>query len=255
MKLKSFIPILLFAVMSAQTAWAQKVVIYKTNGQKLEFPVSELTSIEFLPPLLDCPDDNHPHAIDLGLPSGTKWACCNVGATSPEENGGYYAWGETREKGEYDWEHYTDWEEGQYGNWGHIADLFPNSIAGTSYDVATVVMGEPWCMPTYEQQGELMEYCTFEWAGGLYVTGQNGGRIFMPATGCKPFPDDNTYAEMGEPLFGCYWSDEFSPGYNILGRTFAFYYYKETEYFEAHFGVKRENESRCVGLTVRAVCK
>lgn len=38
-----------------------------------------------------CPDDNHPHMIDLGL--GVKWACCNVGATAPEEYGGYYAWG------------------------------------------------------------------------------------------------------------------------------------------------------------------
>jgi hypothetical protein len=42
-----------------------------------------------------CPDDNHPHAIDLGLPSGTKWACCNVGACTPEGYGNYYAWGET----------------------------------------------------------------------------------------------------------------------------------------------------------------
>ncbi len=41
-----------------------------------------------------CPDDNHPHMIDLGLPSGTKWACCNVGAAKPEEYGGYYTWGE-----------------------------------------------------------------------------------------------------------------------------------------------------------------
>ena len=40
---------------------------------------------------LYCPDDNHPHIIDLGLPSGTKWACCNVEANSPEEYGGEYA--------------------------------------------------------------------------------------------------------------------------------------------------------------------
>ena len=56
---------------------------------------------------LTCPDDNHPHMIDLGLPSGTKWACCNVGASSPEEYGGYYAWGETTEKDVYDWNTYT----------------------------------------------------------------------------------------------------------------------------------------------------
>ena len=51
-----------------------------------------------------CPDNNHPHMIDLGLPSGTKWACCNVGASKPEDQGGYFAWGETEEKSEYIWE-------------------------------------------------------------------------------------------------------------------------------------------------------
>ena len=45
-------------------------------------------------------------AVDLGLPSGLKWASCNVGATVPEEYGGYFAWGETEEKSVYDWEYY-----------------------------------------------------------------------------------------------------------------------------------------------------
>ena len=49
-----------------------------------------------------CPDANHPHMIDLGLPSGTKWACCNVGASTPEGYGNYYAWGETQPKSVYD---------------------------------------------------------------------------------------------------------------------------------------------------------
>ena len=51
-------------------------------------PLSGLTITDNL-----CPNHNHPHMIDLGLPSGTKWACCNVGAKSPEDYGGYYAWG------------------------------------------------------------------------------------------------------------------------------------------------------------------
>ncbi|MBR5067900.1 MAG: hypothetical protein IKX25_00720 [Bacteroidales bacterium] len=48
-----------------------------------------------------CPDNNHPHKIDLGLPSGTKWASWNIGASASEEYGGYYAWGETEEKDYY----------------------------------------------------------------------------------------------------------------------------------------------------------
>ena len=41
----------------------------------------------FLANAQSCPDSNHPHAIDLGLPSGTKWACCNVGAISRDGDG------------------------------------------------------------------------------------------------------------------------------------------------------------------------
>ena len=62
---------------------------------------------------MTCPDNNHPHAIDLGLPSGTKWACCNVGATNPEEYGGYYAWGETKEKDIYGRNTYA-WYDNNY---------------------------------------------------------------------------------------------------------------------------------------------
>ena len=53
-----------------------------------------------------CPDSNHPHAIDLGLPSGTKWACYNVGASKPTAYGNYYAWGEIATKTNYDWSTY-----------------------------------------------------------------------------------------------------------------------------------------------------
>ena len=44
--------------------------------------------------LISCPDSNHPHMIDLGLPSGTLWQCCNEGASKPEDNGCYYRFGQ-----------------------------------------------------------------------------------------------------------------------------------------------------------------
>ena len=50
-----------------------------------------------------CPDNHHPHMIDLGLPSGTKWSCCNMGADTPEAYGGYFSWGETKTKTNFDW--------------------------------------------------------------------------------------------------------------------------------------------------------
>lgn len=134
---------------------------------------------------LICPDDNHPHAIDLGLPSGTKWCCCNVGASKPEEYGGYYAWGETREKDYYSVKNYA------YDN--SFPGIFINigsDIAGTGYDVAHVCMGAPWRMHTIEQWWELPANCSYLWTqyngvNGALITGPNGGQIFFPAGGVR----------------------------------------------------------------------
>ena len=52
-------------------------------------------------------------AIDLGLPSGTKWASCNVGSNKPEEYGDYYAWGETTTKKEYSKDNYRYYKNGE----------------------------------------------------------------------------------------------------------------------------------------------
>jgi len=129
-----------------------------------------------------CPDNHHPHAIDLGLPSGTKWCCCNVGASAPEEYGGYYAWGEISEKSVYNEDSYAYFNSSPR-EWGNIG----SEISGTQYDVARVRMGAPWRMPTYEQQMELVQNCTRQWTqqngGGVLVTGPNGNQVYLPAGG------------------------------------------------------------------------
>ena len=130
-----------------------------------------------------CPDDNHPHMIDLGLPSGTKWACCNVDASKPEEDGGYYAWGETEEKNEYYLENYKHCD----GTWDSFHDL-GKSISSTQYDVAYVKWGGVWVMPSLEQIEELCNECKSEWitvngVKGRRFIGPNGGNIFLPAAG------------------------------------------------------------------------
>ena len=83
--------------------------------------------------------------IDLGLPSGTKWACCNVGASNPEGYGGYYAWGETYEKDYYEWFTYDYFNSEEYedmwdNNYLVYYDL-GEDIGGTQYDVARVSWG------------------------------------------------------------------------------------------------------------------
>ena len=140
-------------------------------------------------PVYICPDNNHPHMIDLGLPSGTKWACCNVGATTPEGYGGYYAWGETEEKSEYSWENYIHCD----GSIGTCHDL-GTYIAGTQYDVAHVKWGGKWQMPSPEHIMELLDNCSFTWTSsngvnGAYFTGPSGYAIFIPASGSYYLPN------------------------------------------------------------------
>jgi hypothetical protein len=121
---------------------------------------------------------NFKQYVDLGLPSGTKWATCNIGASSPEENGGYYAWGETTQK-PYDgnWFAY-DYCDGTEESCYYIGD----DIAGTEYDVAHVKWGGSWRLPTYDQCIELFQQCTISYStqnSGYFFTGPNGQSIFF----------------------------------------------------------------------------
>ena len=166
--------------LSAQTKYYYVAYAIK-SGEELYGEARNFTTMEANIPL--CPDDNHPHMIDLGLPSGTKWACCNVGANAPEEYGGYYAWGETQTKSEYNWDTY------KYGSSSKNVMNIGSDIAGTSYDAATVNWGTPWCMPSLTQIMELLNNCTSKWTSvngvnGRKFTGSNGSNIFLPAAGC-----------------------------------------------------------------------
>lgn len=160
---------------------------------------------------LKCPDEHHPHMIDLGLPSGTKWACCNVGADKPEAYGGYYAWGETEEKTVYNditYQYCTGEDtdgDGLYDkncNYKNLGD----DIASTHYDVAHVKWRGSWRMPSQSQFTEIIKNCTFTWTtkngvNGYQYTGPNGGAIFLPATG---FKWGDQLIEAGNT--GSYWS-------------------------------------------------
>ena len=117
--------------------------------------------------------------VDLGLPSGIKWATCNVGADSPEEYGDYYAWGETETKSEY-----TEDNCSTYGE--QMSDISGNA----RYDVARKKWGGTWRIPTKAEQQELLDNCEWEWTtqngvNGYKVTGPNGNHIFLPAAGCR----------------------------------------------------------------------
>ena len=127
-------------------------------------------------------------AVDLGL--SVKWATFNVGAKSPEEYGGYYAWGETWEKKNYDLfrsKYYIDTNgDGIKDTWQNIGE----NISGTEYDVAHVEWGGSWRMPTLDEIKELLDKCSWEWTtvngvNGQKVTGPSGNSIFLPAAGFR----------------------------------------------------------------------
>lgn len=194
-----------------------------------------------------CPDNNHPHAIDLGLPSGTKWCCMNVGASSPEQYGGYYAWGETSEKSEYYAVTYSYFNGQDTNGDGHIDQNFSVvniglDIAGTSYDVAHVRMGGSWRMPSFAQQQELMNNCTrtLTQQNGVYgflMTGNNGGQLFLPAAGYRWGGD---LYRAGD--YGFYWSSSVD--------TYA----QGRWAYSLNSGRDWELAYRSSGYSVRAVC-
>jgi hypothetical protein len=134
--------------------------------------------------------------VDLGLPSGTLWATCNVGATTPEAYGDYFAWGETQPKTIYNWSTYRhcngDFDQltkycynssfGYNGFTDNLTTLLPED------DAATANWGNGWCMPTVDQWNELRNNTTNTWTtrngvDGMLFTASNGNSLFLPAEG------------------------------------------------------------------------
>ena len=191
-----------------------------------------------------CPDNNHPHMIDLGLPSGTKWACCNVGATAPEGYGDYFAWGETQPKDVYDWDTYL---YGYYNDDGDFSNLvnIGTDIAGTDYDAATTNWGDSWQMPTADKYEELINNCTSEFTTqngvkGFIFTGPNGFTIFLPAASQRR--DSGLPSVGGE--YGYYRSSTLNESYPCLAVSLVFNpWYLDTN----------NNNSRSDGQPVRPV--
>lgn len=245
--LLSFIAISLFCI----TLPAQKkyeMVVEKTDGSETVFNVEDVVRTYFRElsgggggqdvSYQKCPDNNHPHLIDLGLPSGTKWACCNVGAEKPEDLGGHFAWGETTEKSSYASDNYLDGKGTSYD--------IGKDIAGTQYDAATANWGSPWVMPSREQMDELKNNCTSEWTtengvNGRRFTGPNGASIFLPAAGYR-WVDDLFYAGS----YGYYWSSSLYESHT----NFAWYLYFNSGNVGAHDYYSRYN-----GRSVRPVRK
>ena len=160
-------------------------------------------------------------AVDLGLPSGLKWASCNIGASKPEEYGDYFAWGETKPyytEGHAQDNPCTSWREGKDAGyrWASYFDTKDNGSTFETYaqdkeknlksenDAATANWGGTWRMPTKDEMDELCTNCDWEWATINGVKGykvkskSNDNFIFLPAAGYRSldsldFDDDSGY--------------------------------------------------------------
>ena len=192
--------------------------------------------------------DTHEY-VDLGLPSGILWATCNIGATTPEDYGNYYAWGETETKIVYEWETYKH-AKGKsnkltkYCNNSYCAIGFSDTLTKLEgCDDPATSWGRGWHTPTETQWNELQQNTTNQWTTqngvkGRLFTASNGNTLFLPAAGYRW--DSVLYSAVSD---GLYWS-------RSLDTESPFYAW------DLHFDSKNcgmSNDLRGYGFSVRPV--
>ena len=184
--------------------------------------------------------ENYVDQVDLGLPSGTIWATCNLGASSPEEYGDYYAWGETEPKDYYDWDTY------KFGTKDNLTKYNREDrkiILDLEDDAAHVVLGGKWHIPTREQIQELFDNTTNEESelndvkGRLFTSKINGNTLFFPYSGSK-----SNSSILGEGRWCLFWSSSIDILYHY---AITLYSYLKTSKFDCGY--------RCIGYSVRGV--
>ena len=239
------------------------VVVSITEGSTV---IASYQSEEGYFTVTEGPHYTTPEAIDLGLPSGIKWASFNLGASKQEDYGEYYAWGETepyynclnplmwkegKEAG-YDWASYkwcngTDDTITKYcfdSSYGYNGFTDGKTRLYSEDDAASVNLGDDWRMPTDAEMTELRESCTWMWTtrggiNGYDVTGPNGNSIFLPAAGAC---DANTGVST-DGVRGFYWTSSLHTDSAISSFGVTFW----------SSGVGRNGYVRCLGMTIRPV--
>lgn len=156
--------------------------------------------------------------VDLGLPSGTLWATCNIGASSPENYGDYFAWGEIMSKKEYSSENYIHFNGTidyiiKYCDDKGYGKVDNKSSLELEDDAAYMNWGNKWRIPTYKEQNELCTECNWTWItqngiNGYKITSKiNSKSIFLPAAGRKHYL---IYENAGSN--GFYWTSSLYEG-------------------------------------------
>ena len=193
--------------------------------------------------------------VDLGLPSGLKWATCNVGASTPTEYGDYFMWGSTTPNTNDN----CAWENAPFNNGSSSWDISyfysvkntvcPDGVLALEYDGVRAIMGGEWRMPVIGEINELLNNTDQEWVYDYQGSGINGGlftskvdsdkSIFIPASGGR-FKSSNNSKGYNTRL----WSS--SIGSNSKDTAWSLHAYSDKFDFN-------ENEVRYIGLPLRGV--
>ena len=248
MTTRGLVAVLLFLT-GFQSALAQKLKLYFSDKQVVEYSVEKVDSLVFTEDTADASDSHE--LVDLGLPSGTLWATCNVGANSPEEYGDYFAWGEIEQKSKYSWNTYKYCDDTKYSITKYCAGshygVVDNRIMLEAIDDAAIVnKGDEWQMPSREQYEELYndDYTTTTWVNQNGVTGlsiiskTNGKSIFLPAAGYY-----NGSSLVYQTNVGGYWSRSLQIDLSYCAYSLFF----------STNNVYTFGENRYVGKTIRPV--
>lgn len=250
MRTRNILAALLLMVAGLQTTRAQKMIVVLSDNQTVKYDVSQIEYVMFE----ESDDDTH-EWVDLGLPSGTLWATCNVGAENPEDYGDYFAWGETT--GYNSGKTNFAWSTYKYCNGSNttMTKYCTSSSYGTvdnkteleaMDDAATANWGSGWQMPSLAQCEELINssYTTTTWTTQNGVNGRkitsksNGNSVFLPAAGYR---NDARLSSAG--THGSCWSRSLYTVNSQFGRYLSF----------NSSIIGRDGTGRCYGRSVRPV--
>ena len=246
------------------TANAQSTMrIEFEGGKQVDYPVSSITSIKWFTnetsPTTPDISPSGVQAVDLGL--SVKWANMNIGATSMEDYGDYFAWGETvgynggkKTFNTSTYKYYMSTTTSGYTKYvtksdateyGYDGFYDGKTVLDPEDDAAVANWGGSWRMPTEAEQDELCTKCTWEWKElnrkeGYKVTGPNGNFIFLPAAGYREDSSLNSVS-----FRGYFWTSSLYSYYSSC----AYYLY-----FDSGYVNDWNLNFRDYGLSVRAVC-
>lgn len=202
---------------------------------------------------VDTKDYSVPEIVDLGL--SVKWSSFNLGASTPEEYGDFFSWGEIGSKSDYNWSSYR-WCNGNYNSLTKYCSNTSYGAAGfvDNYselelddDAPHTLLGDKWRMPTSEEWAELKDNCNWDWTTingvkGMKVSSKLSGYvdkwIFFPAAG---YIDGSNGYDSG--LYGYYWSSSLNEG-NPRNAYFSGF---------SSGGVGIHSDNRCGGFSIRPV--